>query len=288
MNQTALVPDLTARDGLNLHLTHWLAPQAQGVVVLLHGLTEHAARHHETAQRITRLGWSVIGPDLRGHGLSGGPRGGISRDDDLLHDLACVLDHVAATHPGLPVVLLGNSLGGAVASRFTAALAQPPEDVPWARPVKGLILTSPALEASMGLVQKAFLTTMGHLIQDVPLPVVFKPEWANSDPAIIEAFIKDPLSHRKITARLANFMASQGQITLRRAANWTVPTLLLYSPQDRLISPQACQRFGAALPPALASVRSFPGLAHDLLCEPQRALVHQAIEDWLLASFPKP
>ena len=69
--------------------------------------------------QLNAWGWSVLGYDQRGHGRSDGPRGGLGADDDLLHDLAAVIDAVRAALPG-PLVLLGHSMGGLVAARFVA------------------------------------------------------------------------------------------------------------------------------------------------------------------------
>lgn len=274
-----------ARDGLTLHLSHWPVNDPLGVVVLLHGITEHGQRYTETAQHVNEVGWAMVAPDLRGHGQSGGPRGAMVQDDDYLQDLATVLDLVSKAYPGLPVVLQGHSMGGAVAVRFAAAQALPREDVPWARHLDGLILTSPALHPTMSLVQKALLSTMGRLIQDVPMPVPFKPEWCSSNLAAIADYNSDPLVHKTMTPRVALFMAGQAPIVMRRAPSWTTPTLMLYTPQDRLAVPQACERFMKALPAELATTHAFPGLQHDILREPDRARVHLALQQWLARTF---
>ncbi|MBI3383555.1 MAG: lysophospholipase [Aquabacterium sp.] len=277
MSHKLLPSSIHARDGLTLHLSHWPVTTPKGVVVFLHGLTEHGQRYKELGQRLNALGWSVLAPDMRGHGLSGGPRGGMSRDDDFLHDLAAVIDVARSTYPQGPLVLFGHSTGGALATRFAAAQALPREDVAWARPIDGLMLSVPALQPTMSLVQKALLSTMGRLIQDVAVPVAFKPEWSSSDPAVIAEFNHDPLTHTKITPRVALFLAGLAPVVMRRAPSWTIRTLMLYTPDDRLVVPQGCERFMAAMPADLATTRAFPGLLHDMLREPDRARVHLAV-----------
>ena len=278
---------LVARDGLKLHLLHWPVTTPKGVVVFLHGLSEHGLRYAEAAKQINSAEWIMLAPDLRGNGQSEGPRGAIRQDDDFLHDLAAVLDLVEQTCPGLPRVVLGHSMGGALAARFAAAQALPREQAIWARPIDGLILSAPALQPTMSLVQKALLSTMGRLILDVAVPVAFKTEWLNSDPAVIEEINNDPLMHKKITPRVALFMASQGPTLMRRAASWTIPTLMLYTPDDRLVMKDGCERFMKALPPDLSTTHAFPGLKHDLLREPGRDKVYQALQQWLKQTFSK-
>jgi len=278
---------LTARDGLQLHVVHWPVTPARGVIVFLHGLSEHARRHQQVVTHLNRAGWSVLAPDLRGHGLSGGTRGGIQQDDDPLHDLAAVMDLAARLHPTGPRVLMGHSMGGAISARFAAALAEPSEAAVWSRPLDALVLSAPALEPSMGMVQKALLSTMGRLMQDVPMPIVFKPEWGSSDPEVVSEFLADPLAHKKVTPRLAAFMSQQGRISLSRAAQWTRPTLLLHTPADRLVSPTACETFAARLPAGLGRIQRFPTLAHDMLRDRGKEQVYQAITQWLDEVLPR-
>jgi alpha-beta hydrolase superfamily lysophospholipase len=278
--------ELQAHDGLKLRVRHHHVSPARGVVVFLHGLSEHADRHQPIITHLQRDGWAVLAPDLRGHGHSGGIRGGISRDDDLLLDLASVLDLAEQRYPAHCRVLMGHSLGGCIAARFVAAMAQPPEAAPWARPVDALVLSAPALEPTMGMLQKALLTTMGRLMQDVPMPIVFKPEWGSSDPEVIREFLGDPLAHRKVTPRLASFIVQQGRVAMARADHWTCPTFLAYTPADRLVSTRACVDFAARLPAGLSTIQSFPAQAHDMLRDQSKALVFGAMSHWLDALFP--
>jgi len=139
---------------------------------------------------------------------------------------------------------------------------------------------------TMSLVQKTLLSTMGRLMQDLAVPVAFKPEWVSSSPEVIDEFMNDPLVHRRITPRLALFMAHAGQTALRRAPSWTVPTLTLYSTIDRLVTPEGCSRFASSLPAHLATTHAFDQLAHDIMREPKRAQAHQALHLWLTRVFP--
>ena len=83
MDSPLLAP-FTARDGENLAVYEWpmqawepdraLPPRA--VVLIVHGLGEHASRYAHVAQRLLAWGFAVRAYDQRGHGESGGPRGG--------------------------------------------------------------------------------------------------------------------------------------------------------------------------------------------------------------------
>src|SRR4051812_2138074 len=106
------------RDRLALLTRIWPASQrapgtARGVVVIVHGLGEHAGRYDHVARRLNGQGFNVVGYDHRGHGRSPGARGGIESVDDLCADLACVIDAARKEFAG-PLIVLGHSLGGLV------------------------------------------------------------------------------------------------------------------------------------------------------------------------------
>ncbi len=96
---------------------------ARGAVVLLHGLAEHSGRYAELVARLVDRGLAVYALDHRGHGRSPGPRANVGRFAWLVADAATRLATVRAELPGRPVVLLGHSLGGAIA--LATALAHP-------------------------------------------------------------------------------------------------------------------------------------------------------------------
>lgn len=275
--------NLRARDGLRLHVAHWPCPAARGVVVFLHGLGARGGWYGELAAVLRAAGWTLVAPDYRGHGHSDGPRAGLNKDDDLLFDVATVLDHVRATYPGQPCVLAGHSTGGVVAGRFGLRDGAAPA---WWRPVEGLVLLAPALQPTLSLTQKALLTTMGRLMLDISVPSGIAPHWIWHDPDVASALNGDPMMHGRITPRFALFLAREGQMVLDHADTWQTPTLLLYTQADKLVVPESCERFARQAPQGMVTSRVYPDLAHSLLHEPERVLVHRDLTAWLGQVFP--
>jgi pimeloyl-ACP methyl ester carboxylesterase len=100
---------LVSTDGTRLSGARLEGPQsAPATVVLVHGFVNSSRTPaiHELARRLARE-VHVLVPDLRGHGASGGR---CTMGVDEPGDVATV---VAAATPGLPVVTVGTSLGGA-------------------------------------------------------------------------------------------------------------------------------------------------------------------------------
>lgn len=271
---------LSTRDGLALHLRHWPAAQprgdAPGGVLIVHGLGEHIGRYEFVAAQLQAWGWPVFGYDQRGHGRSQGPRGSIAHDDDLLQDLAAVIDAVRRSQPGR-LVLLGHSMGGLVAARFVAG----GDGESWVREVDALVLSSPALDAGMSLTQQLLLATLGRVAPGLALGNGLRPAWISRSPQVVRDYVADPLVHERITPRLARFIVDGGKVVAERAAGWHVPTLLLYAGSDRCVAPAGSAGFAAAAPQALVAAHEFRALYHEVFNEPERAEVLGVLEEWL-------
>ena len=264
---------LNTRDSLQLHLQHWPA-DAQRSVLLVHGLGEHIGRYTHVAAQLNAWGWQVFGYDQRGHGRSEGPRGRLRADDDLLHDLAAVIDATRAAMPG-PLVLLGHSMGGLVAARFVAGGGS------WVRPVDALVLSSPALDPGMSIPQKLLLASLGRLAPNLRLSNGLKPEWISRDAQVVRNYVADPLVHDRVTPRLARFIVDGGEAVAARADAWALPTLLLYAGSDRCVAPAGSAGFAAAAPQAVVAAHEFRPLYHEIFNEPEQAEVFGVLRDWL-------
>jgi alpha-beta hydrolase superfamily lysophospholipase len=276
---------LHTRDGLALRLRHRAgrAP-ARGNVLIVHGLGEHGGRHGELAETLNRDGWHTWVHDQRGHGDSEGPRGGLHRQDDLLADLAVVIDFVRSRHAG-PLLLFGHSLGGLVAARFVAeGLADTP--AAWFRPVDALALSSPGLAVKTSPFQKVLLALMTRAAPDVAVGNGLRPAWLSRDPAVVAAYLADPKVHDRITARLGRFLVDEGPVVRAAAARWRVPTLLLWGGDDRCVDPDGSAVFAAMAPTSLVESRCFAELRHEIFHEPERATVIAVLLDWLDTRFP--
>jgi len=267
----AMNPTLSTADGLTLHLREWPHRDARGSVLIVHGLGEHAGRHAHVAAQLNAWGWAAIGYDQRGHGASEGARGALARSDDLLRDLALVVDAVRAAHPG-PLVLLGHSMGGLVAARFVAERL---------RPVDALVLSSPALDAGMNAFQKLLLALLGPLAPNLAVGNGLKPAWISRDPAVVKAYQADPLVHDRVTPRLVRFIVDGGEFVRARAAQWSVPTLLLYAGCDRCVAPAGSAALAAAAPRSVLTAREFTPLFHEIFNEPEQREVFAVLGEWL-------
>jgi alpha-beta hydrolase superfamily lysophospholipase len=278
---------LTTTDGLRLQVQHWPATAGhRGSVLIVHGLGEHIGRYGHVAAALNAAGWPVTGYDQRGHGRSEGERGVLPRPQDLLIDLARAIDGVRAEHPG-PLVLLGHSMGGLVAARFVAeALAAQP--AVWSRAVDALVLSSPALDPGLNYLQKRMLGWLGGFAPNLAVHNGLKPAWLSQDPAVVKAYIDDPLTHDRVTARLVRFMVDGGPVVLQHAPRWTTPTLLLWAGADRCVAPAGSAAFAQAAPATVVSTQVYPEMMHEIFNEPGADAVLARVTNFLATTLPAP
>ena len=271
---------LRTPDGETLALHEWpLAAdrRARAVVVLVHGIGEHAGRYAHVAQHLNDSGFAVRAADHYGHGGSSGARGGLPSVMRLVDDLALVIDDTRRRYPGLPLVVLGHSLGGLVAASFVARAV---------RPVDALVLSSPGLDPGLSAFQKLLIAVLSRVAPTLRVGNGLDDRYLSHDPAVVQGYRADPLCHDRIGARLARFLADEGAIVQAAAPRWTVPTLLVYAGDDRLVKPAGSRRFAEAAPAAVLGATCFPALYHEIFNELEAEPVFGTLARWLDVRFP--
>ena len=270
---------LSTPDGERLSLRCFSASgPMRAVVVLVHGLGEHAGRYLALAERLQGWGFAVWAHDHHGHGQSSGARGGLPTELRLVDDLALVIDDARRENPGLPLVLLGHSLGGLVAASLVAR---------GVRPVDALVLSSPGLDPGLNGFQKALLAVFPRLAPNLRVGNGLDDNCLSHDPAVVQAYRDDPLTHDRIGGRLARFLAHEGRTVQQAAARWPVPTLLMYAGDDHLVKPAASRAFAAAAAPAgTVEAHCFEALYHEIFNELGAEPVFATLQHWLDKRFP--
>lgn len=283
----------TARDGENLAFYQWQAeasgkqpgdigPPPRGVVLLVHGLGEHAGRYNLLANTLCDWGFKVCAYDQRGHGESGGVPGRIPKSTTLLDDLAEIYQETRLQHPKRPLVLFGHSLGGLVASHFVALQLGR---------VDALVLSSPALEAGLSAFQKILLKVLPRLAPDLLVSNGLNAQFLSRDPKVVTDYLADPLVHNKISPRLAQFIATAGPETISAARQWRTPTLLMYAGADKLVKPSGSHRFAnhaiksKNVRPGTVTAKCFNSHFHELFNDLQPEPVYKLLQTWLKAQF---
>ena len=269
---TPVERQITLRDGFRLALRVWTQRSAvRGTVVIAHGLGEHSGRYQQLAKDLGDAGWEVHAADYRGHGRSGGTRGTIPRPESIRDDILESLAFARATSAS-PVVLLGHSMGGAMAA-WAIAHDRGAADA--------LVLSSPALRTDLSIVQKLLMHTMRRLQPDMVVGNGLDAKYISHDPAVVAAYRNDPLVHDRVSPRLAHAIVTAGDAVRAAASGWTTPTIILYSGDDRLVNSRGSAEFAVAAPASIVTLRRYDRMYHEIFNEPQREEPVHALLEWL-------
>jgi acylglycerol lipase len=246
---------------------------ARAVIVLVHGLGEHSGRYDHVVARLVGEGYAVHAADHRGHGRSDGPRAYIENMDNVVADVDTLVGRVAAAEPGVPVFMLGHSMGGLIALRYALAHQER---------LAGLILSGTL--AQLDAVPKALELvgrTLSVIAPRAPL-ITIDHALVSRDPAVVEGYRSDPLVHHgKVPARTAVQLADAVKGFPSSVGAITVPTLILYGTADGLAAPAGSVMLGERIGAADTTVKAYAGLFHEILNEPEREAVLADLVAWL-------
>lgn len=262
-----------APDGRDFFYSVWEAAPPRGVLVFVHGFGEHSGLYGGVARHFAARGYSVYVADQRGHGRSPGARGHVDSWADFRGDLGVFLAHVEEQNPSRPIVLVGNSMGAAVALDY--ALHAPGR-------LRGVVASSAPL-AEVGV--PVWLRALGRVLAKVwpSFAMDARLDLSNltRDEEAARAIVEDPLFHQRGTARLMEALTAVKAEILERAGEFRLPLLLLHGSDDKIASPEGSRRFleGAA---SLDKVRKeYEGARHNLFHETNRLDVFRDLEAWI-------
>jgi alpha-beta hydrolase superfamily lysophospholipase len=260
----------------NLFGQAWLPERApRAVIVISHGLAEHGGRYGDLAARLVEAGYAVYAIDHRGHGHSSGHRANIERFEYLVSDLGVFIGRAQREHPDTPVILLGHSMGGAVA--LACALK-------YHKVLRGLVLSAPALAAGEALpVFKVWMVKLLSAIAPNTGALTLPAAAVSRDPAVVRAYESDPLVFRgSIPARTLAELLLAMQRLQQTAHGLRVPVLVQHGTADSLVPLAAVypvyQHLGLAKSRAL---QVYEGLYHEVYNEPERDRVIGDLAAWL-------
>ena len=228
----------------------WTPPRPTYVVVLAHGYGEHVGRYDHVARRLADDGAVVWGHDHLGHGRSGGERVLIPDLEPVVDDLDRLVTRARETHPGLPVVLLGHSMGGLIAARYAQRYADR---------LACVVLSGPVLGRWATVDQ---LLTLDE-IPDAPIDTAT----LSRDPEVGRAYAADDLVWHGPVRRPTLVALSAGIDAVGAGGRLTVPTLWLHGEDDRLVPREDSRRGWEAIRGADAQEKGYPGARHEILNE---------------------
>jgi alpha-beta hydrolase superfamily lysophospholipase len=293
---------LTTTDGTEVFVNRWLPDDTpKAIVQISHGMAEHSTRYARLAERLTAGGYAVYASDHRGHGQSTGTRGYFAEREGwqaVINDLHSVTDKARQEQPGLPVFLIGFSMGSFLARGYAAQFG---------RELAGLVLSGTAgSQGLLGNVGLLIATTQARLqghehtsglmntLTFGQYNAAFKPtrtqfDWLSRDPAEVDKYINDPDCGFVFTAGgfvdLVKGLAAANDDGVAGRVPKDLPIHLVAGDQDPVgrqgkgVTEVADQfrRLGVRD----VTVTLWPGARHEVVNETNRDEVMTEIVDWL-------
>lgn len=269
--------EIAADDGTKLFVRRWppFADHKQtGTALLVHGLGEHGGRYGHVAHALNELGIDVWAHDHRGFGKSSGARAKIPADNTLLDDTKLVFDLVAGESHGTVPIVLGHSMGGAIAARAVTG--------GWIAP-RALVLSSPGLKSYLGGAMRSIAGVMRKLLPNIAVPHGLPLEKISHDADVLAESKADPLNHALISPRITMFIVEAGEAAIRDAAKLNIPVLLQVAGDDKLVDPSGSKEFAARIAPDLCTLKIYEGLWHEVYNEREhdREAVLADLKSWI-------
>lgn len=280
----SVIPHLTtdtfiANDGTRLPLRAWLpSDRVKAVVLGIHGINDYSHAFAGPGEEWAKHGIATFAYDQRGFGAAPYP-GSWAGTYLLDSDLAVLTRLLRARYPGVPLYLLGESMGGAVAITAEAGVAgaeRPQAD--------GLILLAPAVWGRQTL--NVFLRVALWTLDQIGPNWTFTGESLKIKPTdnidILRELSRDPLVIKK--TRVATVA---GLVDLMSEAFAAAPLmkqrmLLLYGANDQVVPVGPTQKFIEALPSSDQHVLAYYDNGyHMLLRDLEGALVQHDVESWI-------
>ena len=266
----------TLSDGARFPVRVW-QPSAKttALVLALHGIDDSRDAWELPGPVLAADGIAVYAPDQRGFGAAPG-RGTWPGTDRLVDDASEMVRTLAAGHPGMPLYVMGESMGGAVALCLAARADRPP--------VSGFVLLAPAVWSSG---QMSPLLTASLWIA-----ATFAPDWqltgrelplhvlASDNLAALYRLSYDPLT---LTGTRTRSLLGLVRLMTRAAAaspHARGPVLIAYGAHDELVPPDAMAVSWALLPGQAR--RAFYAHGYHLLMRDRgRAAVIGDVASWI-------
>ena len=276
--------------GRSAYWQAWLPREpARAVVVIVHGLHEHSARYAHIGARLAAADFAVYAADHRGHGRSDGRRANIERMALIVADLSSFVRFAVERHPGLPVFMIGHSLGGLIALHYaTEPRATEPRATEPGAFLDGLVVSGPAVQVMAGsALQRRLAGVLSALVPDLGVAAIDADQKISRDPEVIRAYRADPLVyHGKVKARTGAEMLATMKGLPARLPRLSMPLLLLHGTDD-----QICALAGSAMVHDKVSspdktLHRYQGLYHEVFNEPEREAILTDLLSWLNQHLP--
>ena len=235
------------------------------IVQIVHGYAEHGGRYAHVAEALAVAGAVVYADDHIGHGRSDGERALITNFDHVLDDLHTLADTARTEHPGIPLVLVGHSMGGLLSGRFGQR---------WPTEVSGLAFCGSVIGDWQWARDALDASELPH--------VEFNPLDVSRDPATGASYAADPLVYHGQYKR--GLLEAEVVALDQFATNiekLTMPVAVLHGTEDPFVPYQRAVQAVEDMPTDDVTIHLYEGGRHEVLNEINSDEVVSDLVSWI-------
>ncbi|MCK5028365.1 MAG: lysophospholipase [Bacteroidales bacterium] len=248
----------------------------KAIINLVHGFGEYSERYDHWANRFTEKGFIVHAIDNRGHGKSDGKRGHIREFDEFLNDVDVLVKESKKINPDLPQFIYGHSMGGNIVANYILK-----REVDF----RGAVLSSPwfKLTFSPSALMLFFARIMNKVYPKFTQNSNLDVKGISHDQEIVDEYIKDPLVHGRISARMFYEIVSAGRKVIEYTDKINLPVLIQHGTGDNITSYKASKEFYEKAKKQGKDIiyKEWEGLYHELHNEIENDDIFDFIVNWL-------
>jgi alpha-beta hydrolase superfamily lysophospholipase len=272
INQTS---DILASTDDGLYYRHWpTRANTKGVVMLIHGLSEHCQRYEHLAAHLNQAGYALSSMDLPCHGKSAGIRGHVDSIDVFENAALGLYQRIKSSHPDTPIFLLGHSMGGLLATRLL---------LNHQHKFQGALLSGAAIQSPQEPPQWqiAIIRLVAKLFPKNQM-LALDASAVSRDPKVVEQYMADPLvSKDKLSAQFLVCIRNAMQECKDGAASINLPLKVMHGSDDVMTAPAGSQWLYDTVSSKDKQLTLYDGLFHEIFNEPEGESIFTEMVSWM-------
>ncbi|MBF2063011.1 MAG: alpha/beta hydrolase [Calothrix sp. C42_A2020_038] len=268
---------IPSTDGTQLYYQTW-HPEShvRGILAIIHGLGGHSGIYGNIVEYLIPKNYAVYGVDLRGNGKSPGQRAYINSWNEYREDVGSFVQFVADQNFGVPLFLMGHSLGGLTVLDYVLRFPRPKPKL------NGLINLTPALgESGISPVKILIGRMLSRVYPRFSMDTGIDFRLACRDEQAIARRIQDKLRHSLGTARLSTEFSRTLTWVQAHASELNVPFLMMLAGNDKVTFPEGSRNFFEKITFADKELYEYPESYHEIHDDIGYQEVLKDLEAWL-------
>ncbi|MBW1869337.1 MAG: lysophospholipase [Deltaproteobacteria bacterium] len=261
---------VTAPDGMELFHVKDLPEDPKAIIVLVHGLAEHCGRYDYVVRKLNEFGYVVYRFDNRGHGLSGGKRGYLDDFHTFIDDADLFVDRAKEENSGLPVFMLGHSMGGFITAGYGSK---------YPGKLKGQIFSGPVI------IELPIFDPLKEMDvekePETPIPNSLS-QLICRDQQVVADYENDPLVLKETTLKLLTTVFIDGVLWLgKNLRNYNYPCLILHGGDDQIVDKASARYLYENISSKDKGIKIYDAFFHEILNEAEKNQVLSDIQHWI-------